>query len=270
VTGEQQAWAATFAPPLVGLAELAELAELADAEGPWGRWARGVLLQAGGDYATAFALWEPLTTTRGELAGLAAARLASGLRQLDEHLAATQWDDRAITAPGRAATDGLIGRAADAVGVGDAVAAAQFLARARERADGERDQIRVSWVACEIDLLRGRPRSAADHASRAHDIATDLAWPRHQIKSALFLGAALRHHDPARATRLLHHTAMRAEQLSLLPLVWPTVLVLGDEATTIEHQWAAHAVQVIESQLPGGVGRSWAERGDIAHLSVSD
>lgn len=263
MTGEKSAWAATFQAPRAGLARLGS------AEDPWTRWARGVLLQASGDYATAFRLWEPMTTAGGELAGLAAARMASGLRQLDDHAAAVPWDDLAQAAPGRAVTDGLIGRAADAVGLGDEEVAAEFLARARRLVGHPRDQIRVAWVACEIDLLSDRPAAAAAEADRALGLARNMVWPRHQAKSALFLGAALRHSDPERAIPLLHEVASEAEQLSLRPLVWPVVLVLGDEATAAERRWAHRAVRVIESQLPAGVGGGWAARADIAQLLVN-
>ncbi len=204
-----------------------------------------------------------------ERAGLAAARMASGLRQLDEHAAAVPWDDLARAGHGRAVVDGLVGRAADAVGLGDEAAAAEYLDQARQCVTHSRDRIRVAWVACEIDLLSDRPAAAAAEADRALETARHLSWPRHQAKSALFLGAALRHSDPERAIPLLHEVASEAEQLSLRPLVWPVVLVLGDEATAAERRWAHRAVRVIESQLPAGVGGGWAARADIAQLLVN-
>ena len=263
MTAAESAWAATFQAPRAGLARLGP------AEDPWALWARGVLLQAGGDYAAAFGLWEPLTAAGDELAGLAAARMASGLRQLDEHAAAVAWDDLAQAAPGRAVTDGLIGRAADAVGIGDAATAAEFLAQARRLVGHPRDQIRVAWVACEIELLTGHAAAAAAEADRALETARHLSWPRHQAKSALFLGASLRHSEPERAIPLLHEVASQAEQLSLRPLLWPAVLVLGDAATDSERRCAGRAVRVIESRLPAGVGSRWVVRADVAQLRAN-
>lgn len=265
MTAAESAWAATFQAPRAGLARLGP------AEDPWARWARGVLLQAGGDYAAAFGLWEPLTAAGDELAGLAAARMASGLRQLDEHAAAVPCDDLAQAAPGRAVTDGLIGRAADAVGIGDAATAAEFLAQARRLVGHPRDQIRVAWVACEIELLTGHAAAAAAaaEADRALETARHLSWPRHQAKSALFLGASLRHSEPERAIPLLHEVASQAEQLSLRPLLWPAVLVLGDAATDSERRCAGRAVRVIESRLPAGVGSRWVVRADVAQLRAN-
>ena len=60
------------------------------------------------------------------------------------------WDARATRT---AVADGWIGLAADRVGVADASGAARVLTTVRPR--DVRDDIRRSWVSCEIALLQG-------------------------------------------------------------------------------------------------------------------
>lgn len=104
MTLEQVAWSAVLAAPNAGL----EL--LGGRRDRWAQWSRAVCVMAAGDYAGAMNCFESLRGGDDEVAGLAAAAIASGLRRLDEHAAAIPFDERAATMPGRAGSDGLWAR----------------------------------------------------------------------------------------------------------------------------------------------------------------
>lgn len=242
---------------------------------PWSEWARAVLVMSTGDLCAAFDILEPLAKSDDrEIAGLACARIASGLRQIDEHDAAVGWDEKAMAAEGQAVLDGIIGRAADQVGAGDAAGAARFLAQAQPRCRTMRDDVRVAWVACEIGLLKGQYRVAAAHGERAHKVSVAMGSPRHVVKSMLFWAAA--DHAAAAAVEpaasndpffaLLHRGYARARALSLRPLLWPMVAILGDDASAEQRQVAGHAVAFIGDHLPPGRGLRWSDRRDITAL----
>lgn len=255
--------------PAMGIATLGARTD------PWSEWARAVLTMSVGDYRSAFDLLEPLAKCDdSEVAGLAGARIAAGLRQIDEHALAVSWDDKAMQSCGQAVLDGVIGRAADQVGVGDAAGAARYLAGAPSRCRTMRDDVRVAWVACEISLLKGQYRVAAAHGERAHKVSTAMGSPRHLVKSSLFWAAA----DRAAAATvdattsealwfgLLHRGYSRARALSLRPLLWPLVAVLGEEASPEQRRAAGQAVAYLCDHLPPGLGETWATRADIAEL----
>lgn len=257
------AWTAVTRAPQVALATVA------DRPDPWSRWASAVSTMAVGDYASAMAALLPLTDRDDEVGGLACARIAAGLRQIDEHASAVSWDERAMQSVGRAVTDGLIGRAADAVGLADPAVAAEHLGAARERAAGLRDEIRVSWVAEEICLLNDQYHLALAHGERAHRLALSLGSPRHIVKSALFVGAAGRATGAAGTVGLLNVAYGRAEALALRPLLWPIVTVLGEDASPDQWTAAGRAVRYIHGHLPDGYGARWAGRADIGTLHRS-
>lgn len=262
---QDRAWAAVRQAPALGMSTLGTRSD------PWSEWARAVLTMSVGDYAGAFDILEPLTKCdSAEVAGLACARIAAGLRQIDEHPLAVAWDDKAMAAAGQAVLDGIVGRAADQVGVGDAAGAAGFLAGAPARCRTMRDDIRVAWVACEISLLKGQYRIAAAHGERAHKVSAAMGSPRHLVKSMLFWAAADRAAVPtgseAVAFALLHRGYNRARALSLRPVLWPLVAVLGDEASPEQLRVAGQAVTYLCDHLPAGLGADWANRPDIVDL----
>lgn len=247
----RQAWAAVRRLPGEGLALLD------GADDPWARWARGVLLQARGDFGQSLRLLRVTAASGGEIGALSSARIASGLRQLDAHRTAMPWDARATRT---AVADGWIGLAADRVGVADASGAARVLTTVRPR--DVRDDIRRSWVSCEIALLQGHGRAATRHAERA--LRLSLGWgPRHEIKSRLFLAATLRVREPERSVRLIRPALTEAVRGGLWPLVWPMVAVLGDRAEPSQEAAAVRAVAYIAPRLPTGVGATWLARPDI-------
>lgn len=249
---QPRAWRAVQLAPQAGL----EL--LGTAGDDWSTWARGVIQLALGDFATAFGLLQLVAAKPGEAGGLASAKIASGLRQLDEHEAAVAWDTRARGGEGRAVPDGLIGLAADAVGRADPHAAAAYLAQARGVADGWRDEVRMAWVATEIALLQGR--DAVPPAEQAYAWSAAQGSPRHRVKSGLFLAAALQASNPSRATVTARGALVEAGELALAPFVWPLVAVLADEATPAELVAGADAVRFIAARLPPGHGAAWLAR----------
>ncbi len=264
MTGDRdRAWAAMRQSPQQGLATIGSRRD------PWSDWARGVLAMATGTFDRSFDILMPLCEIGGEVAGLACARIASGLRQIDEHAAAVDWDERAVAGEGQAVTDGLIGRAADAVGAGDQRLAAHQLSRAHRRVGQMRDEVRVAWVACEISLLKGHFAVAAAHAERSHRLSKTMGSPRHVVKSALFWAAAVRPLDHDLAFELLDRAYGRAKGLALRPLLWPLVAVLGDEASREQRVEAGQAVRYIHTHLPPGYGGNWAQRADIAELRLT-
>ena len=258
------AWTALYQAPLAGLAAVA------DGDDAWCQWATAVCLMATGDYSRAFLILQPLaravrmnsagrtaTQRPTELAGLAATTLASGFRQLNEHDRALPLDRAAAVAPGAAGMDSVIGSAADHVGLGDVVAAAETLATAQSRLATWRDQVRYCWVAAEVDLLRGELAAAVTHAEMAVTVAHEHDSPRHQLKSELFLAVARdvrRHGD---GEQLLHDVVAQTSQLQLRPLLWPAVEVLADRATVGERSQGVAALDYIAARLPHGVGARW-------------
>lgn len=258
MTGHQErAWAAIRQAPQLGLSTIGGRTD------PWSQWATAVLIMSTGDFREAFRILEPLIAAGDEVGGLAAARIASGLRQMDEHAEAVAWDDRAMAVGGQALVDGLIGRAADAVGAADPASAAGYLATAARGARQLRDQVRVSWVACEISLLKGHAQIATAHAERAHKMSVTMGSPRHIVKSTLFWAASARDLNERVALDLLHRGYTRAKALALRPLLWPMVAVLGDLASPEQRAVAGHAVEYIRAHLPPGHGSGWSRREDL-------
>lgn len=244
-------WRAVFLPPRQGL----EL--LVGHDDPLALWARGVCLMAGGDYDTAFAMFASVGPAGSEAAGLAAAAIASGLRQLDEHTAALDYDHVAADSPGAARVDGLIGTAADRIGLGDRAAARQALDRAEPHLVDWRDRVRFDWVSAEWALLTGAPHDAVRHCEAALAAARAAGSLRHRVKSALFLAVA---HDtlaPGSGAAQLHGVVAEAAAARLRPLVWPAVLVLADRADEWEREAAREAVAHIGDHLPPGTGSRW-------------
>lgn len=122
--------------------------------------------------------------------------VASVLRQTGRHAEAVPFDRRAFTL----ARDldqrahALIGLAADAVGAGDAAGCASWLAQAASctRPEAWRAGVRLGWVVAEHRLLVDRPGEAIAPAAAAATIAARAGATRHEAKSLLFLGVAMR------------------------------------------------------------------------------
>jgi len=265
------AWRAILANPQTVLAAVNEGgvvdAEQCDGDDRWSQWAIGVCEMAVGQHDNAFRRWASLhgTGASTEIAGLAAAAKAAGLRQVDEHAAAIGLDEFAISCPGSARIDGLIGRAADEVGHWRPHAATGYLAQVDVGHCHRRDLIRLGWVRTEIALLEQRADDAQVIATRTVVQASQLGSERHLVKSRLFLAAAL----PTGPARLRHarNALAGAAALDLFPLIWPAVLVLADDASAAERALASSAIREIASHLPEQIGHAWRHRVDIAALA---
>ena len=227
----------------------------------WARWAGAVNRMAGGDYSGAWSCFTELAASDApEIAGLSSAALASGLRQFGAHAEAVDHDDRAISTNGVAVLDGLIGRAADEIGLGDPDRCQHYLVRAdrmlaRTPEQQLRGRTRIGWVTAEAALMQGDV--AVRPAQRAVDAALMLGSPRHILKSLLIRGVAMREvGDPAGDAELL--AALRsADELGIRTLVWPAALALEDRLPEDLRLRAAEAVAYIRVHPPQGRFDSW-------------
>jgi hypothetical protein len=210
-----------------------------------------VALGARGRYGVAATALGELIHGRDSLtAGLAGATLAAHRRQLGGHAVARGLDAAALrrvlplldgaTAPADpdgldvagAVVDGLLGLAADNLGVGRLSAAARFVRHAGGVAAGWRGAVRAGWVRAELALAGGDAAAAVEPAERAAAVARQSRAPRHLVKSDLVLAAALlAAGTPAgrsRAGELVASATARARSLGLRSLVWPAELLAAN------------------------------------------
>lgn len=264
-SAQQYAWSAITNAPLDGLLALKEN------EDSWSSWAYSVCLMALGDYRAAQVALQLLERNLGtsnpsevsEVRGLAAATLASGLRQIGEHEQAVAHDELACLGPGSARVDGLIGLAADCVGRGKTHEAAVTLAEVAQLLNGWRDQVRYHWVKAEVALLTEDAATAVHHANLATSEAARS--PRHLAKSLLFLGVARDMSKTADGDDQLLEAVDLAQTLQLRPILWPAVKVLGDRATAAQQAAATDALSFISHRLPPGLGSHWEGRHVTGH-----
>lgn len=286
--------AAFHGPPGAGVDPLTRAVEAATAAGQEGEamaagWLLGVCLGAAGRYGGALGVLDPLVssaqTPEGRVLGsLAAATVASIHRQLGRHSVAQGYDEAAVAGSqgeGEAGFDGLLGLAADAVGLGAPEEAASRLAEAarlaEDRPDWWRQRVRLGWVRAEVDLLHGRTDEAAAAAVGAVELAEQSGAPRHVAKGLLFLGVAqVEAGRTADATATLRRGALLAENLGTLPLQWPVRAVLGalvagqDDAESERCLAAARrAVEAIAGDLPEDLRTEWLARPDVDTLLQS-
>ncbi|SRR6266536_4871089 len=218
--------AAFHGRPAAGLAPLRKVLA-GHPEPPRVRWLLGVCLGALGRYVEAAAVLGPALAADP----LAATARASHLRQLERHAEAEDLDRAALrlaAAGSEAWADALIGLVADAVGRYDVPAAQVRLAEAAGHLGtpaGWRPPVRLAWVRAEVALLCGRPEDAARHAADAVRRSAAAGAPRHLAKSLLFRGVAEEVLGDKAAAATLDLAARAAEDLGLLPLVWPARLV---------------------------------------------
>lgn len=274
--------------PLTLAVEAAAGADL-EGEAMAAGWLLGVCLGASGRYGGALAVLDPMvtsaTTPEGRVLGaLAAATVASIHRQLGRHSVAQGYDEMAVESSageGEAGFDGLLGLAADAVGLGRADAAVARLEEAaglaEGRADWWRQRVRLGWVRAEVALLKDAPEAAVAAAGDAVELAEHSGAPRHVAKGLLFLGVAhLEAGRTSEATATLRRAALLAESLGTLPLQWPVRAVLGallagtDDAESERCLGAArHAAREIAADLPDGLRAEWLARPDVDTLLQS-
>jgi hypothetical protein len=214
-------------------------------------WLRAVAAGGQGRYSCADS---DLATLRrvagnGPLASLAHSTHGSFLRQLGWHQLARGWDGRALAlarggtgaggpAPwaADAASDALIGLAADALGVGRFAASARLLGRARTLVSDDprpRPRLRLAWVSAELAMATGDGPAAVGHAERAVELvlASDAVpmSARHAVKTEVILAAALCSAGQLERARAVADNALDVtERLELTPLRWALACLLAD------------------------------------------
>ncbi|MGW5053211.1 hypothetical protein [Actinokineospora sp. NPDC004072] len=218
-------------------------------EGSPDAWLAGVVLGARGFYAAAAAHLEPLIRSpHPVLAALAAATRASHLRQLGGHAAARPLDAYGLNriagadAPD-AASDVLLGLAADAVGLGRVEEARRLVGR-DTGAVGPRALVRRCWLRAEIELAAGNAAGAIAPAREA--LAIGFPSVRHGVKSAVVLAAALAAAgERDEAEELLIRNLQIAVRHGLRPLVWPAALVLTQLGHTDRKEQASVTLRCV-------------------------
>jgi tetratricopeptide (TPR) repeat protein len=277
--------------PLRTAVELA-VAEEMPAEAAAAGWLLGVCLSSAGRYGAALAVLEPVVAGAGSgadhetaedrlLGALAAATVASIHRQLGRHSVAQGYDETALSVSdgaGEAGFDALLGLAADAVGLGDAGAAAERLQAAADLAEGRpewwRQRVRLDWVRAEVALLEDRAQDAVAAAHAAVELAEHSGAPRHVAKGLLFQGVAqVQAGRVGEATATLRRAAILAESLGTVPLQWPVramlaALLAEDSPAESERSLAAarRAVQTVGDDLPDDLRADWLGRADVAAI----
>ena len=250
-------------------------------------WLLGVCLAASGKYGSAMAALGPLAadaagTQGGNVFGsLAASTLASVNRQLGRHSEALEIDDYALAIAGdspEAQFDARLGRAADLIGTGDEVGARsesdQLDSLLRGRADWWRQRVRREWLATELALLSDQTDIALEASARAVEAAEAADAPRHVSKGLLFHGVALvKTDDHLRAAEVLRRSAMLADSVGALPLVWAARGVLGALIQPVHPEEAAAAfrsaretIRAIALDLPDSYADDLVKRPDIVAL----
>ena len=158
-------------------------------------WFGGYRDACTGAFGRARSTLRPLCDGEDDIAFAAHITLGSVLRQTERHMDAEQIDRRGAELAIRddQRCDAAVSLAADAVGRGDPLRAAEQLTIAgRRMPPGDRRLgIRLGWVRTEHALLCGDARSAAGHARVALAEANAAGWQRHIAKSSLFLGASV-------------------------------------------------------------------------------
>jgi tetratricopeptide (TPR) repeat protein len=188
------------------------------------RWLTAYLLAARGAFSDAEAALTPLARAARDpaLRARAAITLGSVLRQTGRHDFAGRVDERALRLAPDASlrAHALIGLAADAVGLGDQRACGERLTRAARTAQPRdwRVLVRLDWVRAERALLVGRPREAAARARAALARSRRAGARRHEAKSLLFLGVALRQAGSPGARRRLEEAMRLARRLGAAPI----------------------------------------------------
>lgn len=280
--------AAFHGAPVVGIAPLQALlasgaAQVTEDEA---RWLLAVCQGASGLFGTALRTASSLRQD-SDFAGEAHLVGGSIHRQLGHFDAAQRHDAQAATSPRESVCcEALIGLAADAIGAGEADAAANHLAQARGAWQSQwwREGIRLQWVSAELALLVGEAQSALPGLRDAAAVGQANAAPRHLAKTRGFLAVALRSARPgdpeacAEAMTLLAQATEAAQALAAWPLVWAFGRLqwlwllegLGQESAAAwqAQQKAARAVSLIVSDLPAEMRPAFRRRPDVADLLV--
>lgn len=233
------------------------------------RWLRAVAAGGQGRYASAMADLGELcrTAAPGPLLSLAHSTRASFLRQLGGHDLARGWDGRAWAGAGadpEAGVDALVGLAADALGVGRLALSARLLGHAQRLLDGSvpaRQPVRLQWVSAELNMAGGDGTAAVAHAERAVELAGATGSPRHTVKSAVVLAAALCCDGRLDQARRVADAAMAdTDRYGLVPLRWALGCLLADIGSTVHSTTHLAAVRDAADEIVRRRGGVWSRR----------
>ncbi|MFT3663208.1 MAG: hypothetical protein QM809_18125 [Gordonia sp. (in: high G+C Gram-positive bacteria)] len=233
------------------------------------RWERAVELGAQGRVAAARTLLDDVVADRRTstaIVSLAHSTRASLTRQAGGHALARAADGRACASAAAADrepaaaeeamrpwvvaawVDGLVGLAADGLGIGDLAGSRILLDRAGDRLDerfpggpaagpvpgGEpwctvgRVRLRVAWVRSEWGLYSGRLDVARSAAARAQALAAASPSARHRIKTRLIAAAvSAAEGDTPGARHDASEVWREAGERGLLPLQWAAASLLA-------------------------------------------
>ncbi|GAB3296181.1 hypothetical protein EK0264_14845 [Epidermidibacterium keratini] len=209
-----------------------------DEDGVLRKWALAVELGARGRYGQAYTVLEPLLDSDDpHHDALASSVLASHRRQVCDHEAARALDQSAIDRWEQAGLDTdwqyadlVVGRAADAIGMGELDDAREWLAAA-DAVIGEggylRCAVRAGWVRGELAMAQGEPDDAALELEALAPLLDDLRSDRHRCKSRMLLAATYEQSSPEHATELLEKVLSTAKARCWHSLMWPSAYVLG-------------------------------------------
>lgn len=172
------------------------LAAVAGARDPASRWVRAYVAAARGAFADAERRARSLARLDDPVAVDAGLTLGSVLRQTARHADARAIDVRALAdaSPGEQRSHAMTSLAADAVGLSEPEVCARYLGEATDEAPVRawRARVRLAWVTCEYRLMIGEHGLATDAADDALHRSRRAGARRHEAKSSLFLGVAVR------------------------------------------------------------------------------
>lgn len=240
---------------------------LPSANSPKERWLRAVAAGGQGRYGCALAeLAELSRTASGSLLSLGYSTRASFLRQTGWHTRARAADGMAWAHCGsdpEAASDALVGLAADALGVGRFGVSARLLERA-QLIDGRahpRTAVRLAWVSAELAMARGDGGAAVGHAERAVAAAAGYGSTRHAIKSDVVLAAALCSAGRLDAAREVADTALLAtEKSGMIPLRWALACLLADIGSSAHTAAEVCEIRDVSADTVRRRGGAWSGR----------
>lgn len=235
---------------------------------PRENWLRAVAAGGQGRYGCALAELEVIERgyRTGPLLSLALSTRASFLRQLGSHALARGVDGQALAQCGgdaEAATDALVGLAADALGVGRFGVSGRLLERASaiEGGGSGRLAVRRAWVSAELAMVRGDGASAVEHAE--HGVVAAAGYPsaRHSVKSDVVLAAALCSAGELDRAREVADAALAAtEKFGMVPLRWALACLLADIGSTAQSSAQVRAIRDASADTVRRRGGVWSGR----------
>jgi hypothetical protein len=238
-------------------------------------WLRAVASGGQGRYGSAYGDLAALRRSCADrqadrrLVSLAHSTQGSLLRQLGWHTLARGWDGRALALAGtdpEARADGLVGLAADALGIGRFAAATTLLTRADAALAAQlpahvadRLAVRRRWVAAELAMAVGEGAIAVRHAEEAVELAQQMvvASARHRVKSDVVLAAALCSAGVTERARAVAETALEAAgRFGLTPLRWALACLLIDIGSVTVPEQQVRELTEIRDICAGQVRRA--------------